>query len=304
MQPISNRIPFKIRHAYSLVFLLLGILVGPSSLAVEKDVVFSNGLLFKIEKPQHPVSYVLGTIHSGDPRVLSLSEQIRSAISDSDRYIMEVVLDGATVFSSLGNLWLLDGQKLQQVIGDELYTEVVKAGKQTGVPEATFTYMKPWVVMVMFSLPPGNYDNILDIYLMKMALKQNMEIFGLETAAEQFDVFDAMSSEDQKKLLQSTLKNFPELTKQYEKLLKAYLEKNLRKMLELGEQQMAASEKALVGRLMKRLVDDRNRRMVERLLPKLSDVSNFVAVGALHLPGKEGILNRLQKQGFIVTRVE
>ena len=303
MHAISNLIQSRHGLFGLLVFFLLTVSVGQSVKADETDAVFDRGLLFKIEREHFPASYVLGTMHTGDPRVLALSGKVLTALGETERYVMEVVLDGGTVFSSLGNLWLLDGQKLQQVIGEELYSEVLEAGRQTGMPEATFTYMKPWVVMMMFSLPPGNYDNILDISLMKMALKQGKEITGLETAGEQFEIFDAMSLQDQKSLLQSTLKNLPDLTKQYERLLKAYLEKNLLKMQEIGEQQVAQSEKELVGRLMERLVDDRNRRMVKRLVPGLSEASNFVAVGALHLPGENGILNLLQKQGFTVSRV-
>ena len=303
MPAISNLIAV-LRRMKTLLWICLGLLLFELAHAGEPGPVFTEGLLFKVEKPQQPVTYVLGTIHSGDPRVTTLSDSIQSSLQDADQYIMEVVIDGSSIFSSLGNLWLLDGQKLSQVIGQELYEEVIETGKLSGMPEATFTYMKPWVVMMMFSLPPGNYENILDIHLMKLALKQNKKVLGLETVQEQFAVFDDMPINEQIRLLDVTLKNYPDLAKQYTELFDAYLQKDLEKLQQLSREQVESQDLALLNRLMERLLDARNQRMVSRLLPLLHDGKSFVAVGALHLPGESGILNLLHQQGFTVTRIE
>lgn len=286
-----------------LLLFLFGVFVN-QSFAETGTEIFSKGLLFKIEKPEYPQSFIFGTIHSGDSRVLDISEPVKAALAGADQYVMEVVLDGSSILSSIGNLWIPGGEKLSDVIGESLYQQVIDTAGVAGLPRETFTYMKPWVVMIMFSLPPGNYDNILDVSLMKMALKQNKNISGLETAQEQFEVFDGMAVEDQAVLLKNTLKYYPNLTKQFESLLLAYLEKDLEKLTIIGHSQVEAKEQALFDRMMKRLVNDRNERMVSRLLPKLQSTSNFVAVGALHLPGEDGLLNLLNKQGFTVTRIE
>ncbi len=304
MLSISNLIHKNNYLRFFQLVLLLWVLSLQSLLAVEKDIQFGKGILFKLEKHEYPTSFVLGTIHSGDSRVLDISEKTQTALAAAQQYVMEVVLDGESIFTSLGNMWLLEGKKLSQVIGDELYAEVLKAGNQTGMPEAAFTYMKPWVVMMIFSLPPGDYANILDIRLMKLALVQNKKVIGLETANEQFNVFDGMSLEDQVLLLKHTLKNYPELTIQFERLLQAYLERDLQKLQAIGEEQVEQADRALYDRLMKRLVDDRNNKMVKRLLPYLKNKSSFVAIGALHLSGAKGLLSLLQQQGFTVTRIE
>ena len=52
-----------------------------------------------------------------------------------------------------------------------------------------------------------------------------------------------------------------------------------------------------------RLLDIRNRLMVARMMPRLGEGNALVAVGALHLPGRRGILNLLAEEGYHIARV-
>jgi hypothetical protein len=52
------------------------------------------------------------------------------------------------------------------------------------------------------------------------------------------------------------------------------------------------------------LLKDRNVRWVERLPAIMQTQSVFVAVGAAHLPGKNGVLQLLRQQGYTVEAVK
>jgi len=65
--------------------------------------------------------------------------------------------------------------------------------------------------------------------------------------------------------------------------------------------EMQSQDDELAKRLMHSLIDERNQRMLERMLPELKKGRTFIAVGALHLPGEFGLLNLLRKAGFAVT---
>ena len=67
--------------------------------------------------------------------------------------------------------------------------------------------------------------------------------------------------------------------------------------------QMAADDDELGRRFMRRAVDERNLRMVERMASRLAEGDAFIAVGSLHLPGEHGLLNLLAQRGYRVTRV-
>ncbi len=265
-----------------------------------------KGLLFSIERQGSPVSYIYGSIHSGDPRVLAFSDKLRDTLKSADQFMMEIKIDQSVIFQSITGMWLMDGSKLPDVIGERLYRKVVETGRQVGMPETTFTYMKPWVVMMLFSLPPGNYQQIVDVELMKMASSFGQKVVGLETMQEQFDVFDKMSIPDQKILLESTLKNYPSLSKQFKSLFDAYLDRDLGRLQQIADDQVQQQTDATgaIERLMKRLLYDRNQRMLERMLPEIEQSASFIVVGALHLPGENGLLALLEQQGYRISVVE
>jgi uncharacterized protein len=53
-----------------------------------------------------------------------------------------------------------------------------------------------------------------------------------------------------------------------------------------------------------RLITQRNKRMRDRALPLLKRDGAFIAVGAAHLPGKEGLLFLFEKEGYEVETIE
>jgi uncharacterized protein YbaP (TraB family) len=107
-------------------------------------------------------------------------------------------------------------------------------------------------------------------------------------------LFGTIHSEDPRALLLPIV---------FERLLNAYLARDLDKLLSLSERYLQGSDSALAERFRIAALDRRNRRMAERLRPLFEKGGYFVAVGALHLPGKEGVLDRLLDSGFSVRRV-
>lgn len=286
------------------LYRICGLFVFLAAFSFAHSQSFEKGLLYKLEKDGFNDSYIFGTIHSGDPRVLDLSNHVRRSLLKSDQFIMEIKFEPAAMMQSMSGMWLLDGRKLPDVIGKELYDKVIETGAGLGMPEQAFEVMKPWVVMMLFSLPPGNYEQILDIELMKLAARNGMSVRGLETVQEQFDVIDKMSEADQVVLLQETLKNFPLLSQQFESLFQAYLARDLARLTELSKEQMTDPGNGAVDRLMDRMLNDRNNKMFNRLLPLIKQENSFIAVGALHLPGETGLLNQFLREGFSVSVVE
>ena len=51
------------------------------------------------------------------------------------------------------------------------------------------------------------------------------------------------------------------------------------------------------------LLVDRNAVMAKRAAPLLASGGAFIAVGALHLTGKDGLIERFRADGYTVTRI-
>ncbi len=261
-----------------------------------------DGVLWKIEGGGTSPSYILGTIHSEDPRVLNFSPALESALAKKDVFIMEAVLDESALGWISTAMIMTDGRTLDSIIGNDLYAKAVRAAQNYGIPEIALNRMKPWAVLSVLSAPKPTTGQFMDLELYRKAKEQNKKIVGLETVREQIDLFDTMATEEQVALLEETLDRAEELPEMFEKLIGTYLSGDLKKVADLARTFMAAENHDFTERILKRFNDDRNYGMVDRMLPYLVAGDAFVAVGALHLPGEKGILNLLSEKGFTVSQ--
>lgn len=263
---------------------------------------FTRGLLWKIESPGATTSYLFGTIHSDDARVIALPEAVTRSLDTSSRFVMEAIIDDEALVRMAEVMFFNDERTLEQVVGKKLFTETMKALTARGVPMLGIEKQKPWAVMMTLSMPPPKTGEYLDLVLQARATEQNKPVSGLETVAEQLAVFDGLPLPDQVALLRDTVNTQTELEKEFEALHKAYLARNLGDITAITEKNKPGDER-LYDEVMDRLLSKRNQRMVERMAPILKQGGAFVAVGAAHLPGETGLLYRLEKAGYRVTVV-
>lgn len=261
---------------------------------------YNKGLLWKIESQGATASYLFGTIHSDDARVIALPEPVTRSLNASSRFVMEAILDGDALVRMAELMFFNDTRTLEQVVGKKLYADSMKALNARGMPTVGIEKQKPWAVMMTLSMPPPKTGEFLDLVLQTRATQQNKPVSGLETVAEQLAVFDSMPLPDQVALLQDTVDTQADLEKEFEALHKAYLARDLAGIIAITEKNKPGDER-LYNEVMDRLLVQRNQRMVERMVPILKQGGAFVAVGAAHLPGDTGLLYRLEKAGYRVT---
>jgi hypothetical protein len=288
---------FKRLHPLLLLILLL-LAAGAVQAETEK------GLLWRVETGEGAVSHLFGTIHSEDPRVLELPKQVSRAFDSARTLVLEMDL-GAEEVQTMGQAMMLpaDGE-LQQLLGPELYRQSVAAMAGRGYPATVVNRLQPWAVVLILNMPQPETGLFLDYLLYIKAAEQGKTVIGLEQMGEQLAVFTSLSLNEQVSMLRDTLRDHHNFSQLFEQLLSTYLERDLQKLLELSEQQnMRGSDTALQQRFMGSLVDERNLRMAERLLPLLEAGEVFAAVGALHLPGDTGLLALLRRQGLRVSPV-
>jgi hypothetical protein len=87
----------------------------------------------------------------------------------------------------------------------------------------------------------------------------------------------------------------------FDRLVENYLDGDMTPVFEELEAEMEREPGARAFK--EALLDQRNHQMVERMMPLLERGKAFVAVGAAHLPGDEGMLHLLEQRGYRITRV-
>jgi uncharacterized protein YbaP (TraB family) len=218
---------------------------------------------------------------------------------------MELVADETTATILAQRMVYTNGQTLQAVVGEQLFQQLRPLMGERGVPARALALLKPWAVYMTLSMPQKQTGVFLDLQLYETAKRQGKSICGLETAEEQVSVFEKTPVEDQVVLLREIVKNPHALEKQVERMTAKYLARDLAGLLALSQELTSATpqERQSTEEFLRRLIEERNERMVERMVPGLQQGSTFIAVGALHLPGPSGILQLLTSRGYSVANV-
>lgn len=270
----------------------------------KQGILHPRGLLWKIEKPAQPVSYLFATMHVSDPRVVNLPPPVEKAFTDSSQFVMEMLLTFQAVGLVSRASFFSDGRTLDSVMPAEDYRRLLLVlQRRMQLDESVVRHMKPWAVFSLLMMPvEQEAPAALDMQLYRRAIKAEKAVAGLETAQEQVDVFDQMSIADQLWLLNQAVGEIEQTDALYPEMLDAYVQGDLAALLSM-QQQMMSAESDIDDRLLHRLLTDRNQRMAERMLPYLQQGDAFIAIGALHLPGRGGVLHLLQQQGYAVSVV-
>jgi uncharacterized protein YbaP (TraB family) len=151
------------------------------------------------------------------------------------------------------------------------------------------------------SLPCDN-TAMMEQVIMEEARQYNKKIKGLETISYQAGVLDSipykLQAEQLVKYIESANKG-EEVDKTMKDMFKAYNDQDLKKLEEL----MIDSDAGL-ARFTDILLYNRNHNWTKKLKTVLPNKSVLVAVGAGHLPGDQGMINLLRKEGYTVTPVD
>lgn len=259
-----------------------------------------KGLFWKLESPTGVTSYLFGTIHTDDNRVADLSNNVLDAIKKTDTFLMEAEPNQDTT-----SLMLTDGNVAELLTSDE-FDQVRELADFHVMHMGAVMKMKPWLLAVIFDLPKPQTEFSQDNLLMAKSVDFGKDVKGLETSIEHFSIMDNFSMDEQLVMLRAVLKRTPEQKEaDFERLLAAYLVGDSDKLTALDEQITGGMLPISIwSKMRKSLLDDRNLTMAKRAIPLALEKPVFVAVGASHLAGDNGLISAFKKAGFKLTAVE
>ncbi len=271
-----------------------------------------NSLLWKIsgnglEQP----SFLYGTMHTKDARVFAFSDSVMPFFNSAKAYAMELDPKEAFNLGLIPKLLMGKEYSLKKMIPEREYhflDSVVK--KQTGFSVKLFDNVSPVFTMMILEMGEMNLSDssiegnkeILDLYFYKLAKNppgkgKKKKIIGIEKTDEQIDALNVLTYQEQADLLVQEIRSLEEDKNAGLDVLRFYLEQNLDSLVanEITSQ--------MPEKFYKAIVTERNKRMANRIAEFTHEQSTFIAVGALHLPGNEGIVALLREKGFTVENI-
>ena len=275
-----------------------------------------KSIFWKIEKPGIAPSYLLGTMHVTDPRVLKMPPGADEALFEADTIVVESdeILDEkkgmAAIFANPDLTMFTNGQSLETLLSKDDVALLKDDLARRGIPLSAVSRMKPWMLMSAISLPSceraraADKTAFLDKQIALNAASEGIPVKGLETFAEQLSTMAAIPIELHMKSLMETIKLGRKMDDVFETMTQLYLSGNIGLTIPLLKRAAPdGADEAGYAQFEELVVRQRNHHMAERAAPILAEGGAFVAVGALHLPDKEGLVELIRQHGYTVTPV-
>lgn len=291
------------------LFLLVAIIfVSGGAYAQKKK--SEKSLLWKISgNGLKQPSYLFGTYHLLGDKFLSEVPEVQQPFAEAKGVVVELVLDSAKMISVMMSKAIMANNTLSSLLSPADFQRVDSVLRSlSGYELKTFDMFKPAQVSVMLMLFQAQKENAdlqkyagtaLDVHFASVAKKNAVPVTPLETMEEQFDMlFNHFTVEEQAKQLVEMVKQNNATAKFSTEMTKLYFEKDVTGLGEL----MAAYPAEVTGN-MDYMLKDRNIAWMKTLPELMKSRSQFIAVGAGHLPGENGLIALLQKQGYTVTPV-
>jgi uncharacterized protein len=249
-----------------------------------------NGL----QKP----SYLYGTMHSTDERVFRFKKGVMEAFENSDAYAMELDM-GSGIKPDILKLLVMDSTiTIQSLLNKEDFKMVSDFLRDSiGQNIMLYNKMQPMFVASLISQRGLKSDKseALDLHLYSMAKEQGKKLIGLETIEEQVNAFKSIPYEKQAEGLVEAVKNSGHGSEEMEELLRFYMQGDLDKLFEMTR------SKDMSENFEEIFLTRRNHNMADRSEKYIKEKSVFIAIGAAHLPGEEGVIELLRKKGYKVN---
>lgn len=276
----------------------------------------ARGIIWKIEKDGSAPSFLFGTMHFSDPRIMKMPEAASIAYEEAETVVIETtdLLDPKFMLRLKVEhpeyLNFTDGTTLLSHLPADRIADVESKLAKRGYVLDAMAKLKPWMIYTSMVIPNCEAKRLaagkppLDLWLAKTALDDGKQVKGLESAAEQFAALNSIPLEIHMRSLMAMADNSDKIDDAVETMIDLYLRQDIG-LIELATRKSLPDDLSNeeYAKYMDALVATRNHRMADRSIPFLEQGNAFIAVGALHLGGEQGLVELLRSKGYRVSRL-
>ncbi|RYF22510.1 MAG: TraB/GumN family protein [Flavobacteriales bacterium] len=264
----------------------------------------TNTLLWEVSgKGLSKSSYIFGTYHFAGKNFTDSMTVLNDKLKNADAVVGELVMD-STMATKLAPFMLMKNNFLDKLLSATEYKLVDDYFKKvTGYDLKMFNSMKPMAVQITIlgATAPSTFSKenpAIDEYFQTYAKGNGKLVYGLETIEDQGEILFGTTLERQKEQLVKSIKEEAKNKKTAEDLYKYYTLQDLAKMESLFKEDDSTTQEE-----MDKMLKNRNDKWMEKLPAMMQKETLFIAVGALHLVGKDGLIKGLRARGYSVKPV-
>jgi uncharacterized protein YbaP (TraB family) len=274
-------------------------------------------LLWKVSDADNSI-YLLGSFHLLKPDDYPLSADVDAAFADAESLLFEMPpseMESPALGLQMGQAALrLDGTLLDSQLPPATARKLQDwfAANATGLQASGMTpqalqMFEPWFVGLTVSVVEMTRDGLdpklgLDRHFATAAQQAGKPVDGFETGAQQIAFLDGMDADEQVQFLDEALDESGEGAGEVEKLHAAWRAGDAATLWD----GMAADMKREYPKLYRHVNVERNDAWLPRIEQRLQAPGaddTLVVVGALHLLGSDGLVEKLRAKGYAVERI-
>ena len=247
-------------------------------------------------------AWLFGTIHAAPAPIAWKTPKVAEALGRSGAIMVEVanLADEAAVAQAFTALSRTKGlPPVEQRVAPEQREALDKLLAERKVEPGDLQDLETWAVALTLTRSGDNKDARNGIDRAVLADAAGKPVIELEGASRQLAIFDALPEADQRDLLRAVVIDADALGGEDEDLAATWRKGDMAPIeVETRTGMLADPE------LRKALFTDRNLRWSSRIVSEMNHGRRpFVAAGAAHMAGPDGLVARLQGAGYTVTRV-
>lgn len=303
--------------AMKKIVVAIVLIVFSINIQAQTDSFKTGALLWRISgKDLGKPSYVLGTFHVKPAGYLDQIPGARASFESAEQVIGEVITgDMMEQAVKMQQKMMMPSDTTYKMLYNEADYQIVDKGlisifggmglEQLKMLKPSGIQMSILQILIMKHYPNINPMELLDLYIQKMAVEKQKPVVGLETIDHQIYVlFESSSLQHQADVLLCNIKSNEGkdeegMIKELKELEAMYDKADLNEIYKIYKKNPCPDSEGDY-----QINKARNDSWMKKLPELMKEKSSFIAVGALHLVGEEGLLNQLEKAGYKVEAVK
>lgn len=251
--------------------------------------------------------YLGGTIHMLKKEDYPLPVEFDMAFKKSDKLVFETDIDKAKMPEFAKKMAQMfsypPGKSLKKTLNPETFKKLEKHLADRNIPVESFLQFKPSMVVIILTVIElkkiGMVDAGVDEHFHTKAKQAGKATGYFETVDEQLSFLLTMGEGNENEMIMSSITDMNKMESTMALIKAAWLSGDENKMENVALNDMVRD----YPKLHKTLLVKRNNDWMPKIEKMMADRPvEMVLVGALHLVGKDGLLQQLRNKGYVVKQ--